>query len=211
MNLRVPPRLIRHRAILALGLSALSLCGYVRLQAQQEAAPMYLLDWVDVPKSSTLFQRLREQLSRVTDFFVRVTSPDVPAESRRLWRIDAGGEGNCLLTTDTGVRYPRWGSAGHILYLVEADTNGDGRIDFEDEFLIRVVSSAGGLGTTVGQGRSAVWSPDGKYIAFVTQGQIKLTTAAGGVVPRGSATPPGKLIFASGRSPDTAHDFWAVD
>jgi dipeptidyl aminopeptidase/acylaminoacyl peptidase len=95
--------------------------------------------------------------------------------------------------------------------MVEADTNGDGRIDFEDEFVIRVVSSAGGVGTTVGQGRSAVWSPDGKYIAFVTQGQVKLTTPAGGMVPQGSATPPGRLILASGRSPDTAHDFWALD
>jgi hypothetical protein len=205
------PRSMFWLAIVAFGFSVLGFSLRPQLQAQEVSTPVYVVDWVEVQRPGGIVEHLRDRLNRLTDFFVRATSPDMPRESRRLWKIGTDGKANCLLSRDAGARYPRWGRADNILYLVEADTNHDGKIDFNDESLIRVVPARGGMGKTVGQGRSAVWSPDGKYVAFVTEGQIKVATLTGDLLPLGDAAPAGKLVLTNSRNPDAAHDFWAID
>lgn len=176
----------------------------------QSSGTTVLLDWIEVKDSGGLDQQLRSQLNKLTEFFVRVTSPDVPRQSRRIWKISADGSQTCVMSDDTGVRYPRWGAGGYVLYLQEADTNKDGRIDFNDDFLIRVVSSSGGTARTVAQGKSAVWSPNGRFIAFVRDGRIFVANMQGEILPLGSGVPAGKLIATDSRNP-AAHNFWAVD
>jgi hypothetical protein len=192
-------------------------CGLLILIACQDRpsaqtnTQTQLLDWIEVKDSGGLGQQMRKQLDRVTEFFVRITSPDVPRDSRGLWKISADGSQNCWLTDDTGLRFPRWGSGGYILYLQEADTNKDGRIDFNDDYLIRVIPAAGGRAKTVAQGKSAVWSPDGKYIGLVHDDKVFVATLNGDVLPLGQAVPGGKLIAANSRNPTAARDFWALD
>jgi Tol biopolymer transport system component len=149
-------------------------------------------------------------MSRLTTFFVRITSPDVPRESRHVWKLSVDGSQSCRLSNDTGVRYPRWGASGYILYLQEADTNHDGRIDFRDDFLIRVVHQQGGVAKTVGQSRSAVWSPDGKYVAFVQKSKVYIVGVTGEAPPRGTVL-RGEIIATNSRNPEAARDFWAID
>jgi dipeptidyl aminopeptidase/acylaminoacyl peptidase len=177
----------------------------------QTNAPAQLLDWIEVKDTGGVGQQMRKRLNSVTEFFVRITSPDVPRDARRLWRISPDGSQNCWLTEDTGLRFPRWGAAGYILYLQEADTNHDGRIDFKDDYLIRVIPAAGGTAKTVAQGKSAVWSPEGKYIAFMRDDKVMIATLTGESLSLGQAAPVGKLILANSRNPTAAHDFWAVD
>jgi dipeptidyl aminopeptidase/acylaminoacyl peptidase len=194
----------------ALCLFALPAAGAISTSAQT-GEPIQLLDWVEVKSPGGLNQQLHALLSNVTSFFVRVTSPDVPRESRRVWKMSVDGSSNCLLNEDTGVRYPRWGSAGYVLYLQEADTNHDGRMDFNDDFLIRIAPVSGGAGKTVAQGKSAVWSPDGRYIGFVRDGKILFATAQGEILSPGNSVPAGKIVAANGRNPNATHHFWSFD
>lgn len=177
----------------------------------QTPETVHVLDWVEVKDSEGLVAQLHKQLNQLTAFFVRATSPDVPREARRIWKISVDGSQDCRVSEDTGVRYPRWGSGGYILYLQEADTNKDGRIDFLDDFLIRIVPAAGGEARTVAQGKSAVWSPDGHYIGFVRDGKIQVVTLQGEVLALGNAVPAGKIVATNARNPVAARDFWAVD
>ena len=75
------------------------------------------------------------------------------------------------------------GAGGYILYLVEADTNGDGAIDFRDENLVRAVQPAGRDARTLGQGQSAVWAPDGRYAAIVHDANILTVNLDGQTAP----------------------------
>jgi hypothetical protein len=177
----------------------------------QSPQSVQLLDWVEVKDPGGVNQQLHKLLNDVTAFFVRVTSPDVPRESRRVWRISADGKDNCLLSEDVGVRYPRWGSGGYVLYLQEADTNNDGRIDFNDDFLIRIVPDSGGEGKTIAQGKSAVWSPDGRYVGFTRDDKIMVATPKAEVLSLGSTVPGGNLVASNSRNPNAARDFWAFD
>src|SRR5437016_6122643 len=87
--------------------------------AAQVRTPAQLLDWVDAKDDVSLFENLRLRLDRLTDIFVRVTSPDISRESKHLWIVSAEGKTKCLVSSEASVSEPRWGAAGYILYLVE--------------------------------------------------------------------------------------------
>jgi Tol biopolymer transport system component len=171
----------------------------------------YLLDWTPQPEASQgLFAWLHSRLDPLVKTLVHYTSPDIPRESRRLLRVSTDGTGKCVLASDTGVHLPRWGNSGYILFFVEADTNGDGRIDAQDDYMIRIVPAAGGVSRTIAQGRSAVWSPDGKFVAYVRGGRMGVVNLDGTQV-NGSAIPTGQIVMSNSPNPEVARSFWAVD
>jgi dipeptidyl aminopeptidase/acylaminoacyl peptidase len=169
------------------------------------------MDWVDTNDNISFIDKLRSRLDSLTDFFVRVTSPDIPRESKRLWIISPDGKDKCLVSQEAAVSEPRWGAAGFILYLVEADTNGDGVIDFKDEYLIRAIQPNGQAARTLGQGQSAVWSPDGKRAAIIHDSKILVVDLDGQATPLGQGVPAGKLIATNSRASSRTRQFWAVD
>lgn len=178
---------------------------------QGDGSPKYIIDWLPMPDTPKgLFDDLHDRLGKLVDTVVRYTSPDIPRESRRLWRISLDGQDACIVTTDVGVHLPRWGRAGYVLYLVEADTNGDGRIDSLDEYLVRMAPASGGAGKTVGQGKSAVWSPDGESIAILHGGRLDFVNLSGETIAN-AARPGGQIVLSNSLNPEVARDFWAVD
>jgi len=179
--------------------------------AAQARTPAHLLDWVDARDDASYLDKLRIRLDRLTDFFVRVTSPDIPRESKHLWIVSADGKNKCLVSSESGVSEPRWGAGGYILYLVEADTNGDGAIDFRDENLVRAVQPAGRDARTLGQGQSAVWAPDGRYAAIVHDANILIVNLDGQTAPLGPVGPAGKLVVTNTRASSRTRQFWTVD
>jgi Tol biopolymer transport system component len=178
--------------------------------AGQSTAPSYVLDWLPQPENQGLLGALHARLSQWLDVVVRYTSPDVPYQSRRLWRVSADGSGPCLMASDTGVNQPRWAKSNFILFLVSADTNGDGKIDFRDEFEIRVLSPNRALSKTVGQAASAAWSPDGRFIAVIHQQELAVIDTSGNIVPA-SDRPTGQIVLADSLNPELAGDFRAVN
>jgi Tol biopolymer transport system component len=153
---------------------------------------------------------LHSRLDPLVRTLVHHTSPDIPRESRRLWRISADGTGKCILSSDTGVQMPRWGASGKVLFFDEAGTNGDGRIDALDDYLIRIVPASGGATRTIGQGKSAVWSPDGKFVAYVHGGRLEFTGPDGAPVNEG-AIHTGHIVMSNSPNREVARNFWAVD
>jgi Tol biopolymer transport system component len=179
--------------------------------AAQTRTPVHLLDWVEARDDASYLDKLRSRLDRLTDFFVRVTSPDIPRESKHLWIVSADGKNKCLVSSESGVSEPRWGGGGYILYLVEADTNGDGAIDFRDEYLVRTVQPAGREARTLGQGQSAVWAPDGRHAAIIHDANILVASLDGQTAPLGPAGPAGKLVVTNTRASSRTRQFWTVD
>jgi Tol biopolymer transport system component len=147
----------------------------------------------------------------LTDYVVRATSPDIAAESRRLWVLDLSSGAKCLLSPESGAHEPRWGRGGNIVFLEDADTNADGRIDFNDEQLVRVMSQNGGAARTVARGRSAAWSPDGKQLAIVSQGHVIVVDVQGTPITPGSGAAAGRILVADSRNPSRASKVWAMD
>jgi Tol biopolymer transport system component len=171
----------------------------------------YLVDWAPQKETSQgLVAWLHARLDPLVRTLVHYTSPDIPRESRRLWKISVDGTNRCVLASDTGVHLPRWGNAGYILFFVEADTNGDGRIDSQDDYLIRVVPATGGASRTIAQGKSAVWSPDGRFVAYVRSGHMGVVNLDGAPVG-GNQVPAGQIIMSNSPNPEVARNFWAVD
>jgi Tol biopolymer transport system component len=171
----------------------------------------YLVDWTSPKEASQgLVAWLHSRLDPLVKTLVHYTSPDIPRESRRLWRISADGTNKCILTADTGVHLPRWGTSGNILFFQEADTNGDGRIDAQDQYLIRIVPANGGAARTLAQGKSAVWSPDGKFVAYVRSGRLAVVGLDGAPVS-GTTMPTGQIVMSNSPNPEVARNFWAVD
>lgn len=178
----------------------------------QTPAAGRVLDWVDAPADGNAIGRwARERTRTLTDYVVRATSPDVPAQSRRLWRLDLASGAKCLLSPDSGVHAPRWGRGGYIVFLADADTNGDGRIDFNDEQLVVVMPQAGGAARSVGRGRSVAWSPDGKLLAIVSQRQLSLVDLNGKPLAPGNNDAAGRIVVADSRHPDSTRLVWAMD
>jgi hypothetical protein len=176
--------------------------------ATSERSPAHILIWL--PKNEVTTESLMDRLGRLRDVVTRYTSPDVPSQSRHLWRMAADGSGRCRLNADSGVRAPRWGAAGYVLYRQEADTNHDGRIDDLDEDLIKIIPADGGDPTEIGEGRSAAWSPDGRAIAIIDDGALEFRDLHGqrlGPAER----PPGEVVLTNSLDPELAHDFWSVD
>lgn len=190
---------------------AVTLLLAARLCLAQTRAPASLVDWIDTPDNASWVDTLRNRLDKLTDFFVRVTSPDIPRESKHLWIVSADGKNKCLVSQEASVGEPRWGTGGFILYLAEADTNGDGVLDFKDEYLIRAVRPNGEGGRTLGQGQSAVWSPDGRKAAIIHDSKIMVAGLDGQAVPLGPGVPAGKLITANSLASSRTRQFWAVD
>lgn len=170
-----------------------------------------LVAWerAETPQASVI-QTLKSVVNSINDMFVRVTSPDVPPEKRHLWIISADGKEAHLLSREVGVRNPRWGAAGYIVYEVETDTNNDGVIDANDELILRVISASGGQSRELGIGRSPVWSPDGTEIAFLRDDGIWIYNLTGEIKKLGSDR-RGQIIFADRRSAATASNFWILD
>lgn len=178
----------------------------------QTPAAGRVLDWVDTPADANAFSNwARERTRSLTDYVVRATSPDVPIHSRRLWLLDLVSGAKCLLSADTGVHEPRWGRGGFIVFLADADTNGDGRIDFNDEQIVRVMPQTGGASRSIGQGRSAAWSPDGKLLAIVSQRQLRLVDLNGKALAPGSAAAAGRIVVADSRNPGSTSLVWTMD
>jgi hypothetical protein len=177
----------------------------------QSSQPSYILDWLRQPEGGqSFFDSLHSRLSRWLDVVVRYTSPDIPGQSRRLWRVSADGADSCLVSAETGVSMPRWGKANYIAYLVEADTNDDGKIDFRDEFEVHAVPASGGVAKTLGQGVSAAWSPDGMYVAILHNQRIEVVDLAGKQA-LGATRPAGQIVMANSLNPRLASDFIAMD
>lgn len=176
----------------------------------QSSAPSYVLDWLPQPESQGLLSALHTRLSQWLDVVVRYTSPDIPHQLRRLWRVAVDGSGPCLVAADTGVNQPRWAKTNSILFLANADTNGDGKIDFHDEFEVRVVSANGGSSKTIGQAASATWSPDGRFIAIFHQQQLAVIDTGGNIVPA-SERPMGQIVLADSLNPQLVSDFRAAN
>jgi hypothetical protein len=191
---------------------AVMVAAFGPLAAAQTRTPVHLLDWIE-PKSSggSVMETLRTRLDSLTDFFVRVTSPDIARDARHLWIVSVDGRTKCLVSDQARVSEPRWGAGGFLLYLVEADTNADGRIDFRDSYLVRTIRPSGRDGRTLTQGESAVWAPDGRHVAILRNGSIAVATLDGEVTPLGAAAPQGKIVVANGRSAAAAREFWTVD
>jgi Tol biopolymer transport system component len=99
---------------------------------------------------------------------------------------------------------------GAVLFLVDADTNGDGRIDYRDEFQVRILSASGGTSASVTQAASAIWSPDGKYIAAIHNSQLEVIDPSGQILPA-TKRPSGRIILSDSLNPQLASDFRAVD
>jgi len=174
-------------------------------------APRLLVAWEKPdPRPGGLFDSLKNRLQKVGDMVVRVTSPDVAPENRHLWIISEDGKTKRLLSSEGGVRGPHWGAAGFIAYEVEADTNNDGVIDANDDLQIHVIAAAGGASQSAGKGRSPVWSPDGRHLAFLRDDGI-WTYGLDGEVKRLDHSQKGSLIFTDRRSVATATNFWTLD
>jgi Tol biopolymer transport system component len=196
---------MRKRSLGLLFVSLFSCAGW----AQNPAG--YLVDWT--PPTETpqgLAAWLHSRLDPLVRTLVHYTSPDIPREARRLWKISEDGSNKCVLASDTGVHLPRWGKGGYILFFVEADTNGDGRIDSQDDYEIRVVPASGGASRTIAQGKSAVWSPDGRFVAYVRAGSVGVVNLDG-TPAAGNQVPAGQIIMSNSPNPEVARNFWAVD
>ena len=77
MNAQVRSQSVRWLQVVACSL--LTLIAYQsRPLRAQTPEPMQLLDWVEVKDSGRLDQQLRKRLNQLTEFFIRITSPDVP-------------------------------------------------------------------------------------------------------------------------------------
>jgi WD40-like Beta Propeller Repeat len=170
-----------------------------------------LIAWekADTPQES-IIQILKSVVNSVNDMVVRVTSPDVAPEKRHLWIISADGKEKRLLSRDVGVRNPRWGAAGYIVYEVETETNNDGVIAANDELVLHVIPANGGRSRELGTGRSPVWSPDGTEVAFLRDDGIWIYNLAGKITKLGSDQ-RGRIIFTDRRSAATATNFWILD
>jgi hypothetical protein len=170
--------------------------------------PGQILIWL--PKTETAAGTLKQRLAHLHDVLIHFTSPDIALSSRQLWRMAADGSGACRLGDDSGVRAPKWGLAGYVLYRQEADTNHDGRIDDLDEDLVRVIPAEGGQSVLVGQGRSASWAPDGRVVAISRDGKLEFRNLHGQLVPAAQA-PEGEIVITDSLDPELAHEFWGID
>ena len=173
--------------------------------------PMVIIKWTKIEESKENY--LRKMLNQLTEFFIRITSPDIPPESRHLWIVSIDGKTKHLLSQDVGIRSPQWGKLGQILYLVESDTNQDGNIDFHDDTIIKVIdiSNGKGIASEVGRGESPVWSPDGTHIAFLRDGEIWIHKLNGDTLPIEEISHEGCLVVTNQQSPSKAKEFWAID
>lgn len=204
MTPRLGGQLVRVALVIATALSVET--------AAQTRTPAHLLDWLEpVAGNASITDALRARLDRLTDFFVRVTSPDIARDAKHLWIVSADGRSKCLVSNEGRVSEPRWGTAGFILYLVEADTNGDGRMDFRDDYLVRAVRPSGRDARTLAQGQSAVWAPDGRRAAIIRDGRLMAADLDGQVTPLGASAPQGKIVVADGRGASPSRQFWTVD
>jgi dipeptidyl aminopeptidase/acylaminoacyl peptidase len=174
----------------------------------QSQPPEDILIWL--PKAEAAPSSLMQRLGQLHDVLIRLTSPDIPASSRRLWRMSADGSGRCRLSDEAAVHAPKWGRGGYLLFLTDADTNHDGRVDDLDDFQVQVISAGGGESTLVGQGRSASWSPDGKSIVVVRDAKLEFRNLYGQLLPQ-AQLPEGEVIMADSQDPELAHEFWGID
>jgi hypothetical protein len=189
------------------------IANQLRAEPVQMREPVirHLVDWVESEAADTGFLGwIRDRVKEITGLVVRITSPDVRPESRRLWVIPASGGEPQRLAQDTGARNPRWGKRGFIAFEQEADTNGDGSIDALDHTLIRVVRADGGESVKVGQGSAPVWSPDGLHLAFIREDTIWVHRLGGEAVPLTQAVLSGTLIGTDRLTSALVTSFWAI-
>jgi hypothetical protein len=170
-----------------------------------------LVDWVDVQEAAPgLIDLIRQRVRDITGLVVRITSPDIGPEERRLWVISASGGEPRLLSPETGVRRPRWGRLGFVAFEQEIDTNGDGTLDALDSTVIGVVPAEGGEGSKLGVGRAPVWSPDGQHLAFIRDDAIWIYRLGGVPVPLHDAQVRGALVVTDRRTAALARVFWML-
>lgn len=176
--------------------------------AARPPRPARILAWVESSEAPAgIAARLRRMVDGFTDSVIRATSPDISREQRRLWRVALGSRAKCLLATDIGVHEPRWGAAGYILWLSETDSNGDGRIDFKDEYAIKILPERGGVARDLGRGRSAVWSPTGRLIAILSDRGLSVVDREGRPA---TADDRDQLIVTDSSLPELAGGVWAI-
>lgn len=190
----------------------MSLSFYFSPSFAQTLNPTRVIGWIVAPQEASDFVGwLRGSVRMLTDYVVRATSPDILSEERHLWMLDLSSQVKCKLTLETGIHEPRWGNDGYILFLADADTNSDGRVDFNDEQLVRVIPQNGGVARTVAQGRSAAWSPNGKMIAVISQGEVRIIDIQGNPIPLGSSSMEGRIVIADRHNPGRTNVIWTLN
>ena len=208
-------RMIPKKYLITAPLACLAVFAPFLALGQQLQTPItvgHLVDWIEARESKTgLFQWIKSRLEHVTGLVIRVTSPDVPPMERRLWRISAEGGKPLLISTQTGVRNPRWGTGNLIVYEVESDTNGDGTINMHDDLTVQIVDPRNGATRDLGVGSSPVWSPDGGAVAFIRKNAIQIHRLASEGEPSPRLSLSGNLIFTDKRSLAFAKHFWSMD
>lgn|GEM_PF-6602192 len=192
----------------------LTLFAWSAAGQNDDSKPVLLVKWI-APQSAdhSLLEQIRSKTDKLVEFAARATSPDTPTSSRRLWVVSADGAKNTALALVPGVRRPRWGSGKFIAFEIESDTNGDGNIDFHDEPSVGFVAESGGGVTRIGPGMSPIWSPDGKHLAYVSQGKIVVydVVAKREINVDDPSIPGGVIVYTNKRSLASINDFWTMD
>ena len=180
---------------------------------RQQQKILQLVEWIDLTPTDngSIFTKIQRMLEGVTDLTVRVTSPDIPIEKRRLWVMTIDGGKPALMSHQTGVRNPKWGKKNWIAYEQESDTNGDGVINFHDRLRVKIINLNSGVIRTIGNGLTPIWSPDGEALAFIKEGEIWIYKLTGSLLPMSQALLKGELVYFNKHSKALADKFWTIN
>jgi Tol biopolymer transport system component len=169
-----------------------------------------LVNWVENEDTDGNFiSRIKDRLKGASDLVVRVTSPDIQAAHRHLWKINKNGGKPQMINNQSGVQNPAWGKKNWIAYEVLTDTNKDGIVDSRDQINIEIINMENNQSKNIGFGRSLAWSPDGENLAYINGSEIwiyNLKEQATMQVDKLKLN--GNIIFTDKKSLANAEKFW---